>query len=285
MTSPMMMSLSVNSSGELVAGQRAVPPVVYLDHWALRLFSEDPAWRTRLTAALVSRDGTLTLSWANLAEFATVGDQRQARDAEALIESLLPRIFLLEVNPFIVIGREDQLLAGGPPLAPHGDAEILRALVMLKPRTPTVLTAHDLFTVIRGEEAAERTERIADVFLNQIAQMRDEAATDRALQATLRRHAMTTPIQRGTRFILRELVRAILLDGARQTVRNDAFDFFHAVVPVAYCDFVLVDGYWEVQLNRVRSRLEESGFPVPMARVFSRRRDGLDRFIRELEQA
>ena len=274
----------MNASGDLVAGQQAVPPTVYLDHWALRIFSQDQGWASPLTAALRSRDGTLVLSWANLAEFSTLTDQRQACQAETLIEAILPRIFLLEANPFIVIDREDQLLAGGPPVAPHGDPDFLRALVMLKPRPPALFTAHDLFSVMQSQEAAERTAKMADVFVSQLAKMRDEVQTDPTLRATLRRPATTAPIQRGTRFILRELVRALMLDKGTKITRNDALDFFHVVVPVAYCEFVLVDGYWETQVDRVRSRVQESKFPVPMATVFSRRKEGLDRFIRELEQ-
>jgi hypothetical protein len=104
-------------------------------------------------------------------------------------------------------------------------------------------------------------------------------------RAALRRPATTAPIQRGTRFIQQELMCALVLDQGRKITRNDAFDFFHAVVPVAYCDFVLLDGYWETQVERLQSRFQASASPVPMARVFSRRRGGIEQFIRQLEQA
>ncbi len=60
-------------------------------------------------------------------------------------------------------------------------------------------------------------------------------------------------------------------------------DLFHAIVPIAYCDFVLLDKYWEDQLDRVRSRFKKAGMDVPTARVFSGKADGVTRFIGELE--
>lgn len=279
-----MITLSINTNGDLEAGQQDMSPTVYLDHWALRTFSEDEEWANRLTTALRSRQGTLALSWTNLAEFARVTDHRQARLAETLIEANLPHIFLLEVNPFTVIECEDQLLAGGPHIPPHGDQDFLKALVMLKPRAVALFTAHDLFNAMQKQELAQRPNRMADTFVSRLETMRNEMQVDSAFRVALGRQATTAPIQRGTRFILRELVRALILDKGTKITHNYALDFFHAVVPVAYCDFVLLDGYWETQVDRVRSRFQVSDFPVPMATVYSRRRAGLERFIRQLEQ-
>lgn len=280
-----VVTLSINANGELEAGQRDMPPTVYFDHWALRIFSKDDRLATRLTTALEARGGTLALSWANLAEFAKVTGQGRARQAEAFIEANLPRIFLVEADPFVVIEREDRLLAGDPPLPPHGDQDFLRALVALRPATLAPFTARDLLAAVQSEALAKRINGMADTFISRVATMRDEAQADPIFQSALRRSAKAEPIQRGTRFILRELVRALILDKGKKITRNDAFDFFHAVVPVAYCEFVLLDKYWETQVGRVRCRFQASRIPVPMAAVFSRTKNGLDRFARELERA
>ena len=60
-------------------------------------------------------------------------------------------------------------------------------------------------------------------------------------------------------------------------------DFFHAVVPVAYCDVVLLDKYWETQVERVRSRLAQTEMTVPLAAV-SKKANGLERLVLALEQ-
>ena len=50
---------------------------------------------------------------------------------------------------------------------------------------------------------------------------------------------------------------------------NDAMDLFHAVVPVSYCDFVLLDNRWRDQVDRLRGRLTQLGAPFPVATVYS----------------
>ncbi len=58
-------------------------------------------------------------------------------------------------------------------------------------------------------------------------------------------------------------------DGRSTIGRNDALDFFHTVVPVAYCDIVLLDGRWRDQVDRLRRRLERAGVGFPVANVMS----------------
>lgn len=279
-----MVTLSINANGELEAGQRDMSPSVYLDHWAIRTFSENDGLATWLTTTLEARGGTLALSWANLAEFAKVTVQDRARRAEAFIEANLPRIFLLEVDPFVVIERENELLAGGSPLPPHGDQNFLRVLVGLKPATLAPFTVRDLLAGVQSKALVEHGDKMADTFITCVTGGRDEAQAD-LIKPVRKRPAKAEPIQRRTRFILRELVGALCLDKGKKITRNDALDFFHTVVAVAYCEFVLLDKYWETQVSRVRSRFQSSSIPVPMAAVFSQRKNGLDRFAHELEQA
>jgi hypothetical protein len=47
-----MIELSINKTGDLEATQRLTLPAVYLDHWAVRRFSEDTGKADRLVAAL-----------------------------------------------------------------------------------------------------------------------------------------------------------------------------------------------------------------------------------------
>ena len=90
------------------------------------------------------------------------------------------------------------------------------------------------------------------------------------------------PIQRGTRFIPREFVRSPLVNLMTKLTRNQSIDLLHAVVPVSYCDLVLLDNHLETQVDRVRSRLVSAGIRVPVAKVFSGKRDGITRFLNDL---
>jgi hypothetical protein len=60
-------------------------------------------------------------------------------------------------------------------------------------------------------------------------------------------------------------------------------DFLHAVVPVAYCDYVMLDKYWEEQVHRMRQRLTPTSIEIPLARVLSKRTGGLEELVRRLD--
>jgi hypothetical protein len=280
-----MIKFTINKKNELDVGQWAISPTVYLDHWALRKFSEDQMLATRLTVALQSRNGTLALSLLNLAEFSKVTMGEQAHKAEELVEAILPRVFFLEIEPFAVISRENELLAGGPPAPPHADLDLLRTFPQLKPTSLHLFTARDLFKAMQNNQLAERLDSLADTVVERVEALRDTLDTDEVFRSIIRRPPYGPQIQQGTRVVLRELVRSLLIDKRTKITRNHGIDLLHAVVPVAYCDLVLLDKHWETQVDRVRSRLNDAGISVPIGRVFSGKANGVDRFLCELESS
>lgn len=278
-----MIELSMTKGGDLQLSQNDVPPTVYLDHWAMRMFSEDPRLGDRLKGALESRGGTLALSWLNLIEFSKVASHAQARRAEEFVEAHLPRVFFLEVEPFKVIEREDALMAGGPPAPPHGDPEFLRAFIKLKPKSVQPFTTRELFCVMQQVQLAGHLEALANVVISRVETLREDLLTDLAFRSAVNRSPGKQQIQRGTRFLLRELLRSLLIDKGTRMTQNHAIDFLHAVVPLAYCEFVLLDKHWETQADRVRSRLSTAGLSAPIAMVFSGKADGVDHFLSAVE--
>jgi len=243
-----MIRREMNAGGVPIAIQQDVAPTVYLDHWALRKFSQDSALAQRFTRTLEGRGGTLALSWLNLAEFSKVTDHDQGKMAEEFYAVNLPRIFFLDSDPFSVIQRVDEMLSGRArvSVAQHADAGFLSTFVHLKSDTPTSFTVREIFTAVA-------------------------------------RLPSGPVIQRGTRYVLRELARTFLIDQGVRVSRNHAIDFMHAVVPVSYCEFVLLDKHWETQVELVRSRLSKTALNVPLAQVYSEKSDGIERFFGDLE--
>jgi hypothetical protein len=279
-----MIEHAFNAQGQLMISQRDMSPTVYLDHWALCQFSEDKNLGYRLTEALNRQNGTLAVSWLNLVEFTKMTMKEQAQCAENLIQSNLPRIFFLEVEPFAVIRREDDMLTGGPRTAPHADSEFLRLFGLLKPVSLELFTAHDLFRVVQDSGLDKRFDHLADTVVDRIETLRKEMDTNPKFRAKINRMALGPQIQRGTRFILYEIARTLIIDKGTKMTRNQGIDLLHTVVPIAYCDLVLLDKYWEAQVERVRSRFRTAGMSVPMAKVFSGKSDGIETFLFELEK-
>jgi hypothetical protein len=280
-----MINFRINRNGDLQVSQRDTSPTVYLDHWALCEFSESQPLGVRFTTALELGNGTLALSWLNLAEFTKITMKEQAHKTENFIEKILPRVFFLEVEPFTVIRRENDLLGGGQRRPPHADIELLKAFVRKKPTSVNLLTAHDLFSIVQTSQLARRLDDLADSIVSRIEALRHKLDTSPEFQLAVKRPPSGRQIQRGTRFILRELVRTLLTNKGIRMTRNQAIDLLHAVVPVAYCDFVLLDKHWQTQVDRVRSRLSQTGVLVPIGRVFSGKGNGVDRFLSELESS
>jgi hypothetical protein len=281
----------INKQGTLEVNQRDVSPTVYLDHWALRKISADQTLMDRLTAALKSQNGTLALSWLNLSEFRRVTREEQVRNADNLLEAIQPQVFLLEVDFAVVISREDKLLAGGPPAPPHGDADFLREFIT---------SARGLFMqVAQDRRRAQRFDELTDAIADRINVLRSKLATRQARKAresfiksallefrpSITHSLSGLQIQRGTRFLLYELLRALLIDTKTKITRNYVTDLFHAVVPVAYCDFVLLDSHWKTKVGQVYKSLNKAGLSIPIAKVFSGKANEIHRFLCVLESS
>lgn len=254
-------------NGELTGGQQLVSPAVYLDHWAVRAVSEDATLSDRFTRVLEARSGTLLLSWANIAEFPGL-DERAARKAEQFIEAQLPRLFFLELNPFEVTERENALLAGGPPVPPHADLDLLRLVVGLRPSGVQPITCLGMLAEVSAARSESR-ERMQAVFVERVAALRTEYLEDHDFRSLVDRALRGQAAPRGTAIVLREVVAGLMRDSSTPITPNDALDFFHTIVPVAYADFVLLDGRWRDQVDRLRVRLRRIDVAFPLASVFS----------------
>jgi len=80
--------------------------------------------------------------------------------------------------------------------------------------------------------------------------------------------------------ITRAMTATFLPDLKRPITLNDAIDWQHAIVPLAFCDAVLLDGATAHAAEQVRHKLSD----IPMARVFTGGGDGIDRFIEALAE-
>ena len=159
---------------------------------------------------------------------------------------------------------------------------MLKAFAELKPASPTAFTARDLFAIMQNPRLARRLEELADTVLGRISSLRDERDANPRFRSAADRLPVGQNVQRATRFLLTELVRTLLIDKGTKLTWNRAIDLIHSVVPVAYCDLVLLDKHCETQVERVGLRLERSGISAPVAKVFSGKANGIDRFLQEL---
>jgi hypothetical protein len=278
-----MIQISSSDNAPFRIDQWCTSPTAYLDHWAIRELSESKALSVRLVEAVQARGGTVALSWLNLVEFSRVSNEAQVRAAGALFHALFPNLFFIEINPFVVIENEDKLLSGADPFPPHADSDLLREFFLLEQKTPCPYDAVQLFEVAQESDRSGKFCRLKDTVVKRIIAVRDSLDQDQDLGRTLRKPAKASTTQAGTRDIVREIVRLILLDRRAPIRRNDAIDLMHTVVPVSYCDVVLLDRHWCTRVEQVRRRLEAVDAPFPISAAFSGRGRGLEDFLAKVE--
>ena len=277
-----MINYEILSTGDLTLLQTFSSPVVYLDHWALRLFSSNPDLSKQLINAIKGSNGSLALSWLNLAEFTKITDASQAQAAEQLVNDLIPNLYFLEVNPFTVMGIENQLLNGAPPAPPHADQDFLKAFSLLPSNGLSLFTANGLFEVIVQNGGAVRIDKLADIIVERIEAMREELNADPEKEKLVLGSPRGPERQTGTLQILRELLRNFFADRTIKVTRNHAIDFMHAVVPSAYCDYVLLDRHWEDQVKRMAKKMRDNGFEFAVAQSFSQKESGVENFLKSI---
>ena len=258
-------------------------PSVYLDHWAFRTISCSTELADRLVAIVKARGGTLLISWLHLAEFIAVSDQSQLRSAEIMLERIIPNVFFIEINPFTVMEREDDLLAGGNPRPPHADLGFLDAFVHLRPNSPRPFTSEGLFRSVAQSGRHDAFNALGALIVERLRNMRTEYSSSPEFRKKVLRVPTGFAIQRGTRLLVRELSRTFLMDSQLPITANHGIDLLHAMVPSAYADFVLLDKHWETQVERTRRRLGQAGLTIPVAQVFSGKGSRLYDFFSALD--
>jgi hypothetical protein len=256
-----------------------VSPMVYLDHWAFRRFSDEPALAARLVEALQARRGTLALSWLNLGEYATVSAAESRRAAESFVQSVLPAIFCIQVEPFAV----DQRGRAGD-LLPHADEALASLLVDITKLDDKPFTAVGLFEPLYNAGLAAAKDRLAAITQGRLEFLRHEFHRDPDLAKAVKHAEHPDALANTTRIraIVRTLAATFFPDLRRPITPNDAIDFLHAAIPIHCCDLVLLDGGMRDHVERARLRFKDTR--IKLATVFSGQ-DGVDRVLDYLEKS
>ena len=277
-----------STAGVVQFAQELVSPSVYLDHWALREISESESLCCRLSEALRVTGGTLALSWLNVVEFTKVTDETQRNKADQCLNSLGSHVFWLNPDFLTVTKHERESAPQPPPGAPHSDLQMAARFIangLSGPADTTqVLGPQSHFAVIqRIPGILAQYDQLADDIVAQITELRRDFEHRKDMRAAIQAPLTAEPYSRGTNLIARHLIAPFLKDKLRTINRNNAIDLTHAVVPVSYCDYVLLDGQWAAMVNDLRHRITTAGLSVPIATVFTKKANGLGAFLAELE--
>lgn len=255
-------------------------PTVYLDHWAIRLFSDDLELQDRFVNALMSKDGTLLLSYLSFGEFARATDSRHCHDAEAFLERLLPNIFLTDFSFDKVLEQELTEPNNQKRFWPSEDLPLLKFFVERAQSAKLGFTMHGFITLahVNRVEISKTTNIAIRMLLDSLEKARGDPSYVVKARNTHPNDARTR-----TFVILGELLRCFNLDSTAPISENDAIDLLHAAMPVNCCDYILLDGPWAERVEKMRQRMVKAATNMPIARCFSKRGNGITAFLVDLE--
>jgi hypothetical protein len=262
--------------------QSFVSPTVYLDHWVLRLFSDDLPLQDRMVAALLGKRGTLLLSNISFTEFAKPNDRRHCIAAEAFIERLLPNIYFTDFAYDKLQLQEEAESNNRRRFWPPADLPQLKLFAERAQGSPFGFTMHGFISMAHDHHAL-----LAPVTSDTIQMIRGGIEAARNDPNYVRKARNVLPDDKRTRtyvvVVMGELMREFHLNPNLEIKDNDVIDLLHAAMPVNCCDFVLLDGAWADRVAKLRQRIANAGSTLPLARCYSRRDDGVSMFLSDLE--
>lgn len=255
-------------------------PAIYLDHWAIRQLSSNPTLGDRFLTALKFSGGVLVISHVNLAEITGASDPTHANDIAIFLESVLPNIYfaMFDIEKSIEqekVPRDISLRLRAVP-----DIDILFEVARQRPDDFQPFTIANAIKVIAEQRDTLRTtwQESNQALADHINNVRSNENTVKQAKS-FKNHPAHIP----TIAVMQELLRPIFLDKSLTIDINDAGDIHHAITSITYCDYVLLDGKWEDNYVRMIRRFSELKFNIHLAKVFSKRRQGLETFLYELE--
>jgi hypothetical protein len=255
-------------------------PTVYLDHWAIRLFSDDRTLQDRLVTAMLQKRGTLLISNFSMAEFCAASDPRHVLDAERFLERCIPHLFLTDFRLDEVLARESNEPTNATRFWPTAD------LPQLKLFGERSQAAGRGFTMNGFANMAYEHRTAIGGLMSDMARKMKEAVEKARMDPAYVRKARNAPLsdrRPRTLLIIGELLRGFILDSSAPITENDSVDLIHAAMPLNCCDYVLLDGPWAERVEKMKLRLAKSPMVMPIAKCFSQRNNRINAFLTDLE--
>lgn len=268
-------------NGDLRVHQRFAAPSVYMDHWALREFSDNQELQDWFVKAFHAKGATFLLSFLNLAEFTGPSDARHAPATERFLDRLLPNVYLTNFDYLEAGDFEAQPELAGQRLCPPPDVSMMQWLGTRCHQAGGTITLQGIVAL-----ANQNRDHLGKHFLESNARIRDRWNEMRADPkfVKLARQSVPGTNRTATRVVMGELMRDLVLDSKAPITTNDVIDWQHTSIPILCCDFVLIDKKWELRASKLRRRVAAQNLALPLAQCFSKRNRGIYRFLQGLER-
>lgn len=274
-------SLAMFVESESILTEILGRPIVYLDTWALNDIAQNESNIKRFVQAMKRHQGTLRISQHNVHELIRQGDRSQVNRILAMIREI--DCGFINSYPDQVIKKENFLLENPSVRSnPSSRVDIVADYLAISDiDRPSRWHVADIITVLIDNASGDKVGREDDRLANSMSTLIEKArGRQGSLQEAAKRFHATR--KKGPQYpaATRELFRMCLdfiLRNEKMGISTGSEwnDTFHVIVPVAYCDIVLIDRRW-------KSFVSQTGLvPPAIASVFDSR--GLLDFFESLE--
>lgn len=239
-------------------------PSVYLDHWALRCLSSNGSFRKRFVTCF-KKNGTLLFSWANFLEVAA-NSGASLEKIESFLSEIGEQWCPIECNAFEVIRREKGFTLGNnEPCFAKGFLEAYYPYI--SDGAPSLRTVCDLTQDSEiNSTCRQHLENVKKETRKTLTYWRSENLRNNGTPHFDPNCPTMYVVEKFKRLIQKETFN---ID------ENDAIDFLHATVPIAYADFVLLDRHWADLAGKLK-------LPSDCVKVYSPK--DVEKFLEDLER-
>ena len=262
-----------------------VAPSVYLDTCALRDIAEDKTRCEQFVRVLLSKRGTLVLSALSVGEVSNQ-DPRHAAAIGALIDRVYPYLFFQEYDPFVVMQAErERWLDRQNKSAPDADCKYWPLIAAITPPfggDGTFAEPYKHITEVRKAGGDERIRRLGAYVLAEMESVQQKPEVRQRWRAYVRPNPKRKQPDWATKGLAGVMMLHFCADQKRKYTVNDGVDFFHAVVPAAYCDFIVLDKAWCTRVKQAAKAMEKALIEAPIAMTYSV--SDFDTFLADLER-
>jgi hypothetical protein len=282
-TRSIMYKKVIHDDGKIELQEHFNSPMVYLDHWALNDFALDGALRKRFIELMNKKAGTFRLSLVNIAELNRQANKSQVDAILQMIDSITDCGFI-NVDHGEVIKKENILIANPSMISavqnPSAEIEIVELYLMAK-NYPDTWHVSDVIRAALNESLSNETRKNNIDFMNKVKPLIEQGRYDKQLlektkKIFLKLKARGPRYQAATRELADMAINFVLKNITMKMAEYSEWqDIFHVIVPVSYCDLVLIDCRWKTFIS-------QTGFVYPqIAKVFDK--SAMDDFFQTVE--
>jgi hypothetical protein len=257
-------------NGEIEIQEHFRRPTVYLDHWALNDIALEDNLRDRFVNVMARKGGTFRLSVFNMIELSKQADVAQVNSILGMIGSI-PDCGLINIDPLEVIMKENMLISDASlRLNPSIEIDIVAAYVLAQ-NYPTEWHVSDILRKVIPELPSTRLSESNAEFLKNMQRLLgigrgDKGHLRRASNRLKKLKSKCPKYQAATRELFTMALDFVMTNEQMKMAQYSEWtDLFHVIVPVSYCDLVMIDKKWKTFIN-------QTGFSFPhIAMVFDKK--------------